>query len=259
MFATASEIVRRRELLWILVARNLKIRYKGSALGFFWSLLGPLCLIVIYAVFLRLIRFSIPRPVLVTGILVWQFLATCLGDALYAVVGNANLVTKAAFPRIMLPMAMVAANLVNFLLSCVVLGVYLAVAGADWGAVYWFPAILLTQTALCFGVSLVLSAANVFFRDTQHILSVVMLAWFFMTPVIYPVSLVRAQQFPSWVETAFFANPMTGILSAYRTVLLSAEAAPAGLMALSFAVAWLALAAGLWIFQRVQPAFGDEL
>ena len=158
---------RHRELLFLLVARNLKIRYKNSVLGFFWSLLGPVLMILVYAVFLRLIRVPIDLPVLVSGIVGWQVLATCLGDGLHAVVGNANLVTKSAFPRELLPLATVSANLVNFLLSSVVLFVYLLVAGVDFGPVVAYPAILATQFALCLGVGLTFSCLNVYFRDAE--------------------------------------------------------------------------------------------
>jgi lipopolysaccharide transport system permease protein len=248
----------RRDLLVLMVSRNLKIRYKNSTLGFFWSLLGPLFLIGIYTIFLRVMRFPIDLPALVTGILVWQFLALCLGDSLHAVVGNANLVTKAKFPRLILPLSMVLANLVNFLFSSLVLVAYLVAVRAHFGPLYWLPLIVLSQFALCLGMAMIFSAANVFFRDTEHILSIVMLAWFFLTPVIYTVTEVTGS-FPPFVHYLFFANPMTGILSAYRTALLSAKAMPPAMTALSFAVAWCVLWIGVVVFQRSEPRFGDEL
>jgi ABC-type polysaccharide/polyol phosphate export permease len=258
MLTLLRAIIARRELLLILVGRNLKIRYKSSVLGFFWSLLSPLFLIVIYGTFLHLIRFNIHLPTLVSGIIVWQFLAMCLGDSLHAIVGNANLVTKAAFPRIILPLAMVGANIVNFLLSCVVLFLYLVVAGVTPGPVYLFLVALLLQVALCLGVALVLSTANVFFRDTEHILSVIMLAWFFMTPIIYDPSQVLGG-FSPVVHFLFFANPMTGIVTLYRVALLGAPSPGGALMATSCGVAAGILALGCWLFQRAQVKFGDEL
>ncbi|MBN2129055.1 MAG: ABC transporter permease, partial [Sedimentisphaerales bacterium] len=221
MDGVLSNIFRHRELLWILVGRNLKIRYKHSVLGFFWTLLGPLCLILIYALFLGVMRFEIRLPVLVTGIIVWQFLGMCLGDSLHAIVGNANLVTKAAFPRLILPLAMVLSNLINFLLSAAVLVVYLVIVRVSFGAVYWLPLIVLTQFALCLGTALILASANVFFRDTEHMLSIIMLAWFFLTPIIYPIQKVY-ERFPGTpaMIRLFFANPMTGLVTAYRAVFL---------------------------------------
>lgn len=260
MLSMIRKICARRELLQILVGRNLKIRYKNSSLGFFWSLLSPLFLIVIYAIFLSLIRIPIELPVLVSGIIVWQFLAMCLGDSLHAIVGNSNLVTKAAFPRIILPLAMVGSNLVNFLLSCVVLFVYLVVVGVDFGFLLAFPFLVLTQAALCFGVALIFSTSNVFFRDTEHILSVLMLAWFFLTPIIYsPDRVLDSPKFAGWVHVLFFSNPMTGIVTAYRMALLSHSNPGTAHLCLSFGMAWAILICGLIVFQKAQPRFGDEL
>ena len=105
MMGMIRDIVARRELLAMLVVRNLKIRYKDSALGFFWTMLGPILMILVYAVFLRILRIPVAMPVLVTGIFVWQYLAMCLGDSPNAIIGSTNLVKKAAFPRLMLPLA----------------------------------------------------------------------------------------------------------------------------------------------------------
>jgi ABC-type polysaccharide/polyol phosphate export permease len=242
----------------MLVARTVRIRYKGSALGFFWTLLGPVFLILIYAIFLNVLRFHIDLPVLITGILAWHFTSMCSGDAVNAIVGNANLVTKACFPRIILPSAMVIANLFNFLLALGVLIIYLLIIGTPFGFLPMLPVVLATHLVLCLGISFLLSTANVFYRDTEHILGVFLLAWFFLSPVVYPAAEVLAR-FPSAVQVLFFVNPMTGILSAYRSVLLSAPPAPQGLLMLSFASAWMVGGLGWWVFQSAERSFGDEL
>lgn len=252
------DIAARRELLLILIGRNLKIRYKNSALGFFWSLLGPLLFMLIYGTFLRLINYPLHLPTLISGVIVWQFLATCTGDSLHAIVGNANLVTKASFPRLILPLSMVGANLVNFLLAGVVLVALLLAFDPSFGLLWLLPLVLLTHVALCLGLALCLSCANVFFRDTEHILSVVMLAWFFMTPVIYEPQRVLASLDPG-LHALFFANPMAGIVTAYRMALLGAGSPGAGLLLLSFGVAWAVLLIGVAVFRAVEPRLGDEL
>jgi ABC-type polysaccharide/polyol phosphate export permease len=221
-------------------------------------LLSPVLLIAIYALFLGVMRFPIDLPVLVSGILVWQFLSLCVGDSVHAIVGNANLVTKSAFPPILLPLATVLANLVNFLLSLAVLSAYLAWAGATFGGVLWLPGLVLTQTALCLGMGLILSCANVFFRDVEHMLSTILLAWFFVTPVIYPVEMVTSR-FTFWVHALFFANPMTGLVAAYRMAFLSSPGPGVGWLALSFAAGWGILALGLAVFRGFERRFGDEL
>jgi ABC-2 type transport system permease protein len=262
MTALLREIYSRRELLRLLVARNLKIRYKGSFLGFFWSLLAPLFLILIYAVFAKILRFSGGKPnylqFLVVGIIVWQFLSMCLSDSLHAVMGNVSLVKRTAFPRIVLPLAMVLANLVNFILTCVVLLLYLVLSGAVFRQLGLLPLVVVSQCALCLGLGLLISAVNVFFRDTEHIIGVATLAWFFLTPIFYTYDL-QLRVIPPSLHWAAFLNPMTGIVSAYRTILLSQPGPASAWQGLSFAVGWSVLVLGVFVFQRLQVRFGDEL
>jgi len=257
MLSNVRDIYKYRELLGILIQRNLKIRYKGSALGFFWSLLSPLFLIVIYSVFLRLLKVPIELPVLVSGIIIWQFLSLCLGDSLGAIVGNANLVTKTAFPRIILPVAMVLANAINFLLSSTVLLAYLLIVKVTFGPVYLLPVMFLSQLALCLGMALIIASANVFFRDTEHILSVVLLAWFFLSPVVYTVQDVGAIA-SDWARLSFL-NPMAGIITGYRAALMSVVHPGWGLLAGSMLVGWLVLVVGVFIFNRTQARFAEVL
>ena len=258
MASLFRDIFEHRELLQILIARNLTIRYKNSALGFFWTLLGPLFLIAIYALFLAILRFEINLPNLVTGILAWQFHAMCLSDSLHAILGNSNLVTKTSFPRIILPLATVAANVVNFALSLAVLVIYLLWVGADFGALYLLPPVMITHFSLCLGLSLVLSAMNVFFRDTEHMLSVVLLAWFFLTPVIYPLDMIIGHYHPL-MHYLFFTNPLAGLITAYRNIFLTEDLIPMSMLVAPIALSWAALGFGVWIFQAVQGRFGDEL
>jgi len=259
MFAWMKSVLRWRELVLILAQRNLKVRYKGSALGFFWSLLSPLSMILIYAVFLRvLLSFeSSPlfMPRLVTGIVCWQFLALCVGDAMTTVLGSGPLVKKTTFPRLVLPAAMVMANTVNFLLSAVVLFVYLLLAPVSMSGLIWLPVVLVFQIALCMGLGCLFSAVNVLYRDTEHAASVFMMAWFFLSPVIYTV-----ERIPEAVRPLTYLNPMTGILTAYRAILLSDTGPdPFWHYALSALVCVLALATGLRVYSRLQRRFAEVL
>ncbi len=259
MLALARDVWKFRELLLILVQRNIKIRYKRSALGFLWTLLNPIFLILIYAVFLRILRFYDPAnalflPMLVVGIIAWQFLAMCLGDSLHAVLGNANLVKKTAFPRLILPLSMVLANLFNFLCSLPIVALYILLVGAPTAHGWLLPLVVLTQTALCLGLSLLLSAANVLFRDTEHLLGVGLLAWFFMSPIIYPFS-----QVPAAFQRLAMLNPMAGIVVGYRAVFIDAGIPAPRLLAVSLGVSWLVLVLGLSVFQRLQRGFGDRI
>jgi lipopolysaccharide transport system permease protein len=259
MLALLKDVYAHRELLFILVARNMKIRYKRSVLGFFWTLLNPLFLILIYAVFLKILKFYDPNnpnflPMLVSGIIAWQFTSMAAGDSLHAILGNANLITKTSFPRIILPLAMVIANLINFLFSVPILWIYLIVVNVPIGHTWLLPFIVLTHFALCFGLSLFLSALNVFFRDTEHLLGVGLLAWFFLSPIVYPFS-----QIPLEYQRLAFLNPMVGIVTLYRGVFLSTHVVAPRLMAMSLSISWVVLAAGIALFQRMQARFGDEM
>ncbi len=257
-----KEIWARRELVWILVVKNLKIRYKNSALGFFWSLLTPLVMIAIYAVFARILRFNDGSPcflqMLVTGIVVWQFLSMCLNDSLHAVMGNSNLVKKTAFPRMVLPLSTVIANLINFLLTLIVLNIYLLAVGLRPTHLVYLPLLLLTNTALCLGLAMIFSSANVFFRDTEHIIGVSTLAWFFLTPVFYSVT-KQLSFLPERYHWMVYLNPMTGLLGGYRFVFMSITTMGPCDILISCAVSWVVLLAGIAIFQKSQTAFADVL
>lgn len=259
MSASLREIAAHRELLLILVERNLKIRYKSSALGFLWTLLGPLFMIAIYWVFLSILKISITIQDLVVGILVWQFLAMCVGDSLHTILGNANLVTKTAFPRVILPLATVIANLVNFLLSLVALGIFLLILRVDPGPLYLLPVVLLSQFALCLGLSLLVSSLNVFYRDVEHLVNVVLLAWFFVSPVMYTLSFVKDNPRLGPLIGYYMINPMAGVVAAYRNIFLSGDPAPAGMFLAPFALCWVMLGAGWIVFSRLERRFGDEL
>ena len=231
-----------RELLWMLAARNLKIRYKGSALGFFWSLLTPLAMIVIYALFAGLLGLRRQLlgldgatfdylPFLVSGIVVWQFTVGSLTDSLNAIVGNANLVKKVYFPRIILPASTVAANTVNFLLTFLILLLYLALTGSLrlGPATLWLLPALALHLLLCLGIALIVSILNVFFRDTEHIVGLLVLAWFFLSPIMYEASLqltAAAPRLPPSLLGLIFLNPMTGLLALYRRALLGMPLTP---------------------------------
>lgn len=262
MFKLLKKIIASRELLWILVMRNLKIRYKNSALGFFWSLLTPLVMILIYALFARILKFNEGQDwylqMLVTGIVVWQFLSTCLNDSLSSVAGNTNLVKKTAFPRIILPLSTVTANLINFLLTLLVLVVYLMTVGLRPTHLWALPPVLLTHAALCLGLAMLISSANVFFRDMEHIVGVSTLAWFFLTPIFYEVG--RQVSFmPEKLGWMIYLNPMTGTSGAYRYIFMSIPTVDQLGIIISGSVCWVVLAIGVAVFQKAQRTFADVL
>ena len=255
-----SELVARRELIGNFVSRNLKQRYKGSFFGFFWSLLHPLFLVLVYLIFIRLMRFQMDLPYLIVGVLVWQFFSLACGDAVGIIYGHASLVKKTYFPRIILPLSAVIGNLVHFLLSLIVLFAFLA-AFRLWPSVEYLHLLWLIplQFVLCLGMSLLLSSLNVFYRDVEHLLQIVLMAWFFVTPIIYPAAKVldHSSLHPALLNLYFF-NPMTALIQTYRQVFLGTP--PPGLPVWpGFVGIGMIFLAGVYTFLRLDPRFADEL
>lgn len=250
-----NDIISHKELLRNLVIRNLKIRYKGSILGFFWSFLDPLFMMLVYLLFIKLMKFSIELPVLLIGVVGWQFFTMCANDSINSITGSANLVKKVYFPRIILPLAMVIANLINFLLSLFVLLVILLFFKVPFGlALGWFPVIVLFQFLFCLGIALIVSTSNVFFRDTEHLMGVILMTWFFLTPIIYPVDKI-----PTQYLNLYFLNPMASIISLYRYSFLGMELPKVSSLYFSSLIAFLVFIFGVFVFSRYQKYFADEL
>jgi len=260
-------ILARRELLWNLTARELKQRYKGSALGFLWSVLTPLFMAAIYVVFLRLLARGVPMQDILIGVFAWQYTTQCVMGGMTCVTGNANLVKKVAFPREILPLAQVCANGIGYALSLLVQFPVLAFllwrspeAGfaATWPLfVFW----VVWQTIFNLGLAALVGALNVQFRDTQHLVGVLLSAWFFMSPVMYNMEFAAgiAQQWP-WALDLLYANPMAVILNGYRDALLTNSRVglpPAAWI--GFALVPVMLAAGLGLYRRLQKNFADLL
>jgi ABC-2 type transport system permease protein len=263
-----------------LVRKDLKVKYKNSAFGFFWSMANPLLYLavfsLVFSVFLRngVQNFAV---LFMSGLLVWNFFSLATLTATGAVVGNANLVRKVRFPRIVLPLASVGFSGFHFLLQLLVFFAFLVPFYPDaFGPQLWLllPALAVALT-FTMAMSLLTSALNVRYRDVEHLLEVVILAWFWLSPIVYPVTLVRdrlADAGLPWLFGVYMANPMTGVVVAmqraiYRhPVVDGREILPAE--GYGFYLQWLGVAAGialamlglgLWTFRRLQANFAEEL
>lgn len=257
------------ELLRNLVGRELKARYKGSVLGFLWAVLIPLFMAGIYVFFLRLLaggRGGLSIENVLVGVFAWQFTAASVQGGLVCVTGSSNLVKKVAFPRVMLPVAATVSNLVGFLLSLLVLMPVLAVllwrAGDGFGPwIGMLPVLILWQMVFNLSLSMLLGAANVYFRDAQHLVGVLLTAWFFVSPAMYDLSLVETLGGDRpWLMSAYMLNPMAPLLTAYRAAILPHAAFPCTAWAVA-GLAWPALlaVAGWFVYRRAQRNFADHL
>jgi lipopolysaccharide transport system permease protein len=248
-----------RELLYFLVWREVKIRYKQTALGVAWAIIQPVFTTIVFTVVFN--RFGkiaapgdIPYPVYAyCALMPWQLFAFALGESSNSVVANQRLITKVYFPRLIMPIASVCVGLVDFCISSVVLVglmIYYHVVPsvAFWTVPFW--ALLAVVTAL--GVGLWLSALNVKYRDVRYTLPFLTQIWLFATPVAYPISRVPE----AW--RAFYAlNPMVGVVEGFRWALFGSAASPGLSVALSVAVMAVMLVSGLFYFRRMERTFAD--
>lgn len=219
-----KEIWDYRTMVTSLVHRDLRGRYKGSVLGFFWTFLNPLLQLIVYTlVFSVIMRAGIEDYYLFlfVALVPWVYFSTSVVGGAGCIIGQQNLVNKIYFPREVLPISHVLSQLINMLLSMVVVIAVLLVSGKGINlAVWWyFPIIVLQETLLAFGLVLLISSVTVYFRDLQFIINIFMMAWQFLTPVMYSVDMV-----PERLRPIFYLNPMTPIIVAYRDVLYYKQA-----------------------------------
>lgn len=259
-----------RDLIRNLVVRDLKVRYKNSVLGVLWSLLNPLMMMLVFTVVFTIMTRAgsdVPYfPVFVLcALLPWNFFSTSVIGATSSILSNANLVNKVYFPREILPLATVLAELVNYCLALVVLfGMILAfgIALTPWALL--LPVVILIQIAFTVGIGFMLATLNVFYRDTQQIMGVVMLAWFFMTPIFYPVSILP-NNYQLWGITidvwrwAHILNPMTSLIATYRVILYNGAPPAYDFLLRTAVTALVFLLLGIFIFRRYSWRFAEEI
>ncbi len=273
--STIREVIRYRYLLQNLVKRDLKVRYRNSVLGVLWSLLNPLFMMLVFSlIFGKLIpRQDIPNyPVFfLVGLLPWNFFSGSILSGTVSITSNAALIKKVFFPRVLLPTATILSNLVHFLIAFLVLVVFLFASGIGLTVhALWLPAILFTQLLFTLGLVLALGTLHVFYRDVVMVLDVVMLAWFFLTPIIYSLDWLGAPQ--TIMNITFspavvmrWVNPMASIIDGYRTVLwgTTGGTGPASMDAIyllrTFLTSALIFIFGFTVFTRAQHLFGEKL
>ncbi|MCO5045697.1 MAG: ABC transporter permease [Verrucomicrobia bacterium] len=262
-----SAITRHRELLWNLAARELKLRYRGSALGFFWSVLIPLFMALIYVIFLRLLGGrGVPLADVIIGVFAWQFTVQCINAGLTSITGNANLVKKVAFPRLILPLSATLANAITYVMSLLVQFPLVAILFHTSGQHFspWIillPVVLLVHLIFNLALTLLLAGLNVVIRDAQHLVGILLSAWFFVSPVMYNLDFVtRHAEAHPWAPKLFLLNPMTVIVTGYRSVITRDVPFPFEPMSyISLALIGLLFVYSYRLFQRLQKDFADLL
>jgi len=255
------EVYKYREAVRHLVARDLKVRYSNSVLGVVWSLFAPLLMTLVYTVvFTFLVPQGIPKfPVfLLAGLLPWTFFTASVAGATGIVAGNGHLINRVYFPREVLPLANLLANGVNFVIALALLFGFVLVFGVRLGpSLVWLPVIIAVQAVLTLGLGLFLGSVNMYLRDVQQLVDVALLAWFFLTPIIY--RLEDTPLSPAAQRLVQVVNPMAGLVTAYRAVLYAGATPDLVVLGVVALEAALIFAAGALVFRRLSPAFAEAV
>jgi ABC-type polysaccharide/polyol phosphate export permease len=268
--STLAQLRSSRELLWNLTLRELRTKYRRSVLGWAWSMLNPLATVAIYSfVFGKLLGAQAERGdpsgldnfalFLLCGLLPWNFFGLVQNLGMGALIGNAGLVRKVAFPREVLVLAQVGHGMVQFGIEMLLLAVVLLIAGSP--ILPWLPVtilLMLMLAAFAAGLALALSAIGVYFRDLPYLWAIVLQVWFFATPIVYPPTLL-AEQLPTWANRLLSYNPMARYCAAFRRTLYDGTA-PGWLSMLALAAMSAAMLMIGWkIFERLSVRFAEEL
>jgi lipopolysaccharide transport system permease protein len=254
-----AEQIEFRELLFQMISRDLLLRYKQTAMGIAWALLMPLLNTAIFSVvFMRVapIHTRVPYPLFAyCGLLVWNFTASALRFSVTSLTANSTLVTKVYFPREIFPFSAVAVSLVDYAAGATVLVAMMAYYGVPvTRALLLLPAILAVHAAFTAALALLLSMANLFYRDVKYVFDVVLTVWMFASAVVYP-----ADDVGGWAGTLIRANPMTAIVEAYRDVLLYGTAPDALTFGGPLVLAVMLLPAAWLLFHRCEFHFAENI
>ena len=233
-----SPMIYYRDLVWVLVAKELKLRYRNTVLGYAWSVLNPLAFaMVFFVVFKIFMRIPVPNYTLylITGLFPWQWFANSVTASNYFFLDNSSLIKKVKFPRYFLVVAGVLNDLIHFAFSIAVIVVFMIfyhkVPALNW--IVLLPFLVLVQFLLTMGIALFVASCNLFFRDLERLAGVVVMLWFYATPVIYPVDMI-----PQRLKWATFANPMAPLIICWRSLFMGT---PLSFFYLGQAAAWAVL------------------
>ena len=253
-----KELWEYRELLYFLTWRDIKVRYKQTALGATWAIIQPVFMMLVFSLFFgRLVKVpsdGIPYPVFTfCALLPWQLFAHSLTESSNSIVANERLITKVYFPRLVVPIAAVLGGLVDFAIAFVILLAMLVYYGIVPGpAVFALPGLVLLAILTALALGLWLSALNVQYRDVRYTINFLIQVWLFATPVAYPSSLI-----PEAWRPLYGLNPMAGVVEGFRWALLGRTPAPGPMLAVSATVVVLLLIGGLYYFRWMEQQFAD--
>lgn len=254
-----KEIYEYREMIISLVRKDLRGRYKGTMLGFLWTFVNPLLQLCIYTiVFSTIMRAGIEQfyIFLFVALVPWIFFSSCLVSGAVSVVNSQDLVKKIYFPRIVLPLAYVTSAFINMLLTFVVVFAVLIITnyGFNFQALLCLPVVMLVEYILAIGIALITSACTVYFRDLEHILGIISMAWMYLTPILYSPEFI-----PKEYLSLFNMNPLAPIIEAYRDILYYKNVPHMNTLSRAIITGFFVVMIGGILFNKLQKGFVEEM
>lgn len=256
---TLKELYDYRQMIFSLVRKDLRGRYKGSVLGFLWTFINPLLQLAVYTiVFSIILPSSIDKYYLYlfVGLIPWIFFSSSITVGSSCIVAQKDLVKKIYFPRQVIPISYVTSCFVNMLLCFIVIFIVVIFSGVGINpiALLCLPVIMIVEYILALGMAMLASAVTVYFRDLEHILGIVTMAWMYLTPIMYDKAIIPKKLLP-----VFNINPMTHVIECYRAVLYEKKIPELGSLLSALLLGILFLVLGFFVFNKLQKHFAEEL
>lgn len=258
------EIYDYRQMIFSLVKKDLRGRYKGSVLGFLWTFINPLLQLVVFTlVFSIIMRASYEQYYLFlfVALVPWMFFASSIQDGSISILKDKDMVKKIYFPREVSPIATVTSGFVNMLLTFIVIFIVLIISGRgiNFLAILCLPVVMIVEYILCMGAALIVSALTVYFRDLQYILGIVVMALQYLTPVMYGMDMIEQADVPSYCLFFFNLNPMTPIIAIYRQILYYKQVPDMTTLLYALVLGIVFVVVGYFGFNKLQKGFAEEL
>ena len=258
-----KELYAYRQMIFSLVQRELRGRYKGSVLGFLWTFINPLLQLIVYTiVFSVIMRNGIEKYYifLFVALVPWTLISSALVNGSTCILSSSDMIKKIYFPREVIPISTVTSAFINMILTFVVVFIVLLISGRGINlvALLYLPVVMIVEYILCLGIGLIVSALTVYLRDLQYILGIVVMALQYMTPVMYGADMVENANVPQILKTIFNLNPMTPIINIYRQILYYKEIPDLSTLLVAIITGVVFVILGAIIFRRLQRGFAEE-
>lgn len=259
MTSKIKELYQYREMIISLVRRDLRGRYKASVLGFLWTFINPLCQILVYTfVFQFIMRTGIEQfsVYLISGMIPWIFFSSAVSGGTTCIKNQSEMVKKIYFPREVLPISFVTSAFVNMLFCFIMIFLVIAVSGRGFSiiALLFLPLVMIIEYIMALGFTFIVSGMTIYFRDMEHIVGVIMMAWIYLTPIMYSVEMV-----PEKLRPVYYLNPMTPVIEAYQHILYYKTIPAMKTLCLAGVFAAIVLIIGSIAFKKMERNFAEEL